>query len=93
MKKENRKKPSVTVIDRLSDNKTKCAYALMILLAVAVLIRFTPVIRIFWINWISAFIVKNWLWIIIISVLLFALGKMEQVMFERKLEEERRKSK
>lgn len=93
MKRNRSKIAAVNVIDRLSDNKTKCAYVLMILLGIAVLIRFTPIIRIFWINWVSAFIVKNWLWITIISILLFILGKIEVVIFERKLEEERRKNK
>lgn len=93
MKWNRSKTAAVNVIDRLSDNKTKCAYVLMILLGIAVLIRFTPIIRIFWINWVSAFIVKNWLWITIISILLFILGKIEVVIFERKLEEERRKNK
>lgn len=89
---KNLKKPDINIIDRLNENKSRLGYLLLFLLALAFIVRFTPLIRFFWINWISAFIVKNWLWLLLISVLLLILGKMEEVMFEKKLEEERRKT-
>ena len=75
-------------IIRLRSNKLFIAILILLILGISFLIRLTPLINLFWINYITAIILKNGISLIIISGLLIALHIVELKKFKKMLEKE-----
>ena len=88
MKNSKRNNAPKTVENRLHKY---FLYGLIIFLIffLAIGIRFTSLLRIFCINWWSAFIVKNWFWALFIGILLVTAGIVEHIQLERNREKEK----
>lgn len=76
----------------LKSKKLKIAVGLLIGLGVAILLRLTPAIDNYWINFITALIVSNTISICVISGLLIALHIVDLKRFKAMLEKEDEKN-
>lgn len=76
----------------LKSKKLKIAVGLLIGLGVAILLRLTPAIDNYWINFITALIVSNTISIFVISGLLIALHIVDLKRFKAMLEKEDEKN-
>lgn len=72
----------------LKSKKLRIAVGLLIGLGVAILLRLTPAIDNYWINFITALIVSNTISICVISGLLIALHIVDLKRFKAMLEKE-----
>ena len=73
---------------RLRSGKLKICVGILITLAASILIRLTPLIENYWINFISAWIVSNGIGLCIIAALLMALHIVDLKRFKELLEKE-----
>ena len=76
----------------LKSKKLRIAVGLLIGLGVAILLRLTPAIDNYWINFITALIVSNTISICVISGLLIALHIVDLKRFKAMLEKEDEKN-
>lgn len=76
----------------LKSGKLKIGIGILILLAVCFLIRLTPLIHIFWINYLTAFILSDWFILLVIVGLLFALHYVDLQRFREILKKEDEKN-
>lgn len=76
----------------LKSKKMRIAVGLLIGLGVAILLRLTPAIDNYWINFITALIVSNTISICVISGLLIALHIVDLKRFKAMLEKEDEKN-
>lgn len=76
----------------LKSKKLQIAVGLLIGLGVAILLRLTPAIDNYWINFITALIVSNTISICVISGLLIALHIVDLKRFKAMLEKEDEKN-
>lgn len=76
----------------LKSKKLRIAVGLLIGLGVAILLRLTPAIDNYWINFITALIVSNAISICVISGLLIALHIVDLKRFKAMLEKEDEKN-
>lgn len=76
----------------LKSKKLRIAVGLLIGLGVAILLRLTPAIDNYWINFITALIVSNIISICVISGLLIALHIVDLKRFKAMLEKEDEKN-
>ena len=76
------------LIEKMPNEKTRLGRAIILLLACGVVVRFTPFIKYYWVNWCSAFVVKNWFWALLIGGILILVGQIDQILFQRKVEKE-----
>ena len=76
----------------LKSKKLRIAVGLLIGLGVAILLRLTPAIDNYWINFITALIVSNTISICVISGLLIALHIVDLERFKAMLEKEDEKN-
>ncbi len=89
MKKFRNKRVLETDLNHLPTKHFRYGLAIILILLLAIVIRFTSLIRIFWINLGSAFVVKNWFWALFIGGILVAAGSIERIQFEKKLKKEK----
>ena len=80
------KKDYLTI--QLQSGKLKLCAGILVLLGTAVLIRLTPLVENYWVNFISAWIVSNGVWLCIIAALLMALHIVDLKRFKELLEKE-----
>lgn len=76
----------------LKSKKLRIAVGLLIGLGVAILLRLTPAIDNYWINFITALVVSNTISILVISGLLIALHIVDLKRFKAMLEKEDEKN-
>lgn len=76
----------------LKSKKLRIAVGLLIGLGVAILLRLTPAIDNYWINFITALIVSNTISVCVISGLLIALHIVDLKRFKAMLEKEDEKN-
>lgn len=76
----------------LKSKKLRIAVGLLIGLGVAILLRLTPAIDNYWINFITALVVSNTISICVISGLLIALHIVDLKRFKAMLEKEDEKN-
>lgn len=72
----------------LKSGKLKAGVTILIVLAVSILIRLTPAIDWYWINFLSALIVSNAISLIVISGLLIALHIVDLMRYKDMIEKE-----
>ncbi len=72
----------------LKSGKLKLGIAILIVLAICFLVRLTPLVQIFWINFITAFFLSDWfIWFVIVG-LLFALHYVDLQRFREMVKKE-----
>lgn len=69
-------------------NKIHIAFILLIVLAICFLLKLTPAIEIYWINFITSMVVDSGISILVISGLLIAIHFVEIRMYEERLKED-----
>lgn len=84
------KKDYLTV--QLHSGKLKACATILIALGASILVRLTPLIQNYWINFISAWIVSNGILLCIIAGLLMALHIVDLKRFKEMLEKEEKKN-
>lgn len=76
----------------LKSKKLRIAVGLLVGLAVAILLRLTPAIDFYWVNFLTALVVSNTISILVISGLLIALHIVDLKRFKAMLEKEDEKN-
>lgn len=76
----------------LKSKKLRIAVGLLVGLAVAILLRLTPAIDSYWVNFLTALVVSNTISILVISGLLIALHIVDLKRFKAMLEKEDEKN-
>lgn len=76
----------------LKSGKLKIGIAILIVLACSFLVRLTPLVHIFWINYLTALIVGDWFILFIICGLLFGLHYVDVQRFREMLAKEDEKN-
>ena len=90
--KEEKKGKSMRKQDeiiRFSNRYLWAGVAVILVLTFSYMIRMTPLISRFWINFITALIMENAFFLLIIAALLIALHIIRLKMFKRDIEKER----
>lgn len=76
----------------LRSSKLKAGVAILVMLAISILIRLTPAIDWYWINFLSALIVSNAISLVVISGLLIALHIVDLMRYKEMIEKEDEKN-
>ena len=76
----------------LKSKKLRIAVGLLVGLAVAILLRLTPAIDSYWVNFLTALVVSNTISILVISGVLIALHIVDLKRFKAMLEKEDEKN-
>lgn len=77
---------------RLKSTKKRISFAMLILLPCCILLRLSPLVKMYWINYLTALVVSNWIYIIIIALLFLALHIIEEKQFYEQLEKEKKRN-
>ena len=72
----------------LKSGKLKGAVGILVILGICILVRFTPLIKYYWVNLCTALVVSNGICLIVIASLLMALHIVEVKRFKEMLKKE-----